>query len=358
MKSPAAIRADRASTWRQKANKADLLIFTRRDLIAALDPLKALRQSQGYRVAVVDIEDVYDEFSFGNKTPQAIKDFLAYATSTWKVKPRFAILAGDASWDTKNYLGSSSDGDIIPTKLVDTLFMETASDDWFADFNGDGLAELSIGRLPARSVEELTIIVGKLVSYEQASPSEEVLMIADANDDNFNFERASESLRSLIPDGVNALTINRGALDEEQARGQLLAALNRGQKVVNYFGHGNVDVLRGNLLTAADISSLNNTRLSLFVAMTCLNGYFEDASIDSLAEAMVKAPHGGAVAAWASTGISEPGEQVMMNREFYRLLFGTSMTVGEAALKAKSAITDKDLQRTWVLLGDPAMRLK
>jgi hypothetical protein len=47
-----------------------------------------------------------------------------------------------------------------------------------------------------------------------------------------------------------------------------------------------------------------------------------------------------------------------MNQEFYRLLFGGKLTVGEAAMKAKSAVKDKDVRRTWVMIGDPTTRLK
>ena len=43
----------------------------------SLQPLKKLRESQGLRVALIDVEDIYDEFSFGNKSPKAIKDFLS-----------------------------------------------------------------------------------------------------------------------------------------------------------------------------------------------------------------------------------------------------------------------------------------
>ena len=53
------------------------------------EPLKALRQGQGLSVAMVDVEDIYDEFSFGDKTPQAVKDFVAYAATSWKKKPRY-----------------------------------------------------------------------------------------------------------------------------------------------------------------------------------------------------------------------------------------------------------------------------
>ena len=35
--------------------------------------------------------------------------------------------------------------------------------------------------------------------------------------------------------------------------------------------------------------------------MTCLNGYFIDVKLESIAEALLQAP-GGAVAVWASSG--------------------------------------------------------
>ena len=69
--------------------------------IATLGTLTALRASQGHSVAVVDIEDVYDEFSFGQKTPQALRDFLQWARTNWRTPPRFVVLAGDATTDLR-----------------------------------------------------------------------------------------------------------------------------------------------------------------------------------------------------------------------------------------------------------------
>ena len=43
------------------------------------------------------------------------------------------LLAGDASYDPKNYTGQGYN-DLVPTKLLDTALLETASDDWLADF--------------------------------------------------------------------------------------------------------------------------------------------------------------------------------------------------------------------------------
>ena len=50
-----------------------------------------------------------------------------------------------------------------------------------------------------------------------------------------------------------------------------------------------MDQWRGNILTSADAAGLSNAgQLSLFVMMTCLNGYFQDAALDSLAESLLK----------------------------------------------------------------------
>ena len=93
--------------------------------------------------------------------------------------------------------------------------------------------------------------------------------------------------------------------------------------------------------------------------MTCLNGFFQDVYSDSLAEALLKAKQGGAVAVWASSGLTEPDKQAVMNKEVVRLLFnGGKLTLGEAVKRAKAAVSDPDIRKTWILFGDPTTKLK
>jgi len=104
----------------------------------------------------------------------------------------------------------------------------------------------------------------------------------------------------------------------------------------------------------------NGANTTLFVMMTCLNGYFQNLPSDSLGESLLKAEAGGAVAVWASSGLTMPGEQELVNQELYRLLFGRdqALTIGEAAIRAKSVSSSEDVRRTWILFGDPTTRLK
>ena len=362
IKSPASITLNEPSNLRAKKGKANLLIIARREFFDALEPLRALRESQGLRVRMVDIADVFDEFSNGESNPQAIRDFLSFAATTWKKKPSFVLFAGQGSLDPRNYLGFG-DGDIVPTKLIDTALMETASDDWFVDFNDDGLPELAVGRLPFRTQNEAATMVSKILSYERSNSASEALLVADAND-GFDFEAASGLVGDTLPAGLKINRVERGRVDAASAKTALIDAINRGQKIVNYMGHGSVNQWKGDLLTNDDARGLTNDRLSLFVMMTCLNGYFQDAALDSLAEALLKAERGGAVAVWTSSGMTGPGEQAVMNQQLYKLLFaggagkGQALRLGEAIIKAKATTGDADVRRTWVLLGDPAMRIK
>lgn len=366
-KRPASITVNRASNWRDKNHRADLLIISHRAFVVSLAPLAALRKKQGFAVEAVDIEDLYDEFNFGEKSPLAIRDFLAFAQANWKLAPRFVLFAGDASYDPRNYLGAG-DFDLVPTKLIDTTFLETASDDWFADFNDDGLPEMYVGRLPVRTSAEAIALVAKIVNYDLPSgkgpvSQRSVLLVADRND-WFNFEQASEQLHSLVPATTNVDELFRGRLDDAAAKERLIDFINLGQSIVNYTGHGSTNVWRS-LFTTPDIPALENgERLPLFITMTCLNGFIQDPVTESLAEGLLKAEGGGAIAVWASSGLTLPAQQALINQQLYRLIFAGAgvksqpVTIGEAASRAKSATDDMDVRRTWLLLGDPTMRLK
>jgi hypothetical protein len=358
--SPDRVVTNKLSNLNTSNHAADLVIITRGDFLSAFDALARRRVGQGLKVEMVDIEDIYDEFSYGHKSPQAVKDFLSYARTNWKVKPRYVLFGADSSYDAKNYLGLG-DWDIAPARLIDTGLMETASDDWYADFNGDGLADMSVGRLPVRTAAEASSVVAKIIGYEQGRGSEEMMLVADSND-TFSFEGANTQLRGLIPPGMRVNEISRGRLDIATARAQLIEAAMRGQKIINYTGHGSVDQWRGGLLTNEDAALLGNSeRASVFVMMTCLNSYGLDPALDSLAEALMKTERGGAVAVWASSGMTNPDAQAEMNQQLYRLVFGaggSQITLGELTGRAKAAISDRDIRVTWMLIGDPTMKIR
>jgi hypothetical protein len=361
IKPPVEIKANQVSTWHGDNQGADLVIISHAEFMESLQPLKTHRESQGYSVALIDVEDIFDEFSYGTRTPQAIKDFLTRASTSWQIPPRFVLLVGDASFDPRNYLNLGNQ-DFLPTKLLDTAYMETASDDWFVDFDNDALPEMAIGRLPVQTAEEAATVVSKLIAYDQATSGEwatEALMVADLSD-TFDFEGGSQEVDALLPESMTVWSIYRGQAGDEAARAAIIGSINEGKLIVNYMGHGAATLWRGDVLTASDADSLTNgSALPFIVGMTCLNGFFQTPYYESLAEALLKAQNGGAVAIWTSSGLTDPAGQLPMNKGLVQLLFnGQGLTLGEAATQAKAATNDQDVRRSWVLFGDPTTRLK
>jgi len=139
-------------------------------------------------------------------------------------------------------------------------------------------------------------------------------------------------------------------------------AINAGKTLVNFYGHGTLQAWTGQppggIFRYTDAANLTNTKLSVFLMMTCLDGDFSEVFTSgiSLSEALLLNPH-GAVAAWASTGVTTPADQINADEKATAEALDGE-TLGKAMVDAKAFITDPYVRETWVLLGDPAMTLR
>lgn len=342
---------------------AEFLIITAPQFASPLQPLASLHQSQELASRVLSVNDIYDEFNFGEPSPYAVKAFLKMARTTWTNKPRYLVLGGDASFDPRNYLGFG-DFDFVPTKIISTAQLKTASDDWFSDFDDTGYPTIATGRLAARTADDAQLMVSKILGYAkqgQGSWNRQALFVADADDPGLSFTQAALSVQNLLPPTLTATDVFAQNLGLSAATQNLISGINNGQLLVNYNGHGSVEVWSsGSLFDDTMAASLTNgNKLPVFVAMNCLNGFFHDVYTQSLAESLMLAPKGGAVAVWASSGLTNAQPQFQMDTQFAKALFSFPAPVlGDAILTAKSGISDLDVRRTFILFGDPAMKLR
>jgi uncharacterized repeat protein (TIGR01451 family) len=352
------------STWSDtngKSNGAkgpgDFYIVSNRSFIPAAQSLKAVRDGEGTDTRIVDVDDVYDEFNFGIRSAAAIKSFFQLA-STWKHAPSAFMLLGDASIDPRNYFGTGA-FDYVPTKLVPTALLRTASDDWFTDFNGDGIADIPVGRIPVRTPAEAALVIGKITSRGTPSGAwaRNALFIADHAPD-FDFATVAKSLAKQLPASISSQTVDFGTTSSPHS--DTIAALNNGSLLATYVGHASVEIWSESVFSSTDAMALTNgTRLPVVAMLNCLNGYFHDIFSESLAEALMKAPNGGAVAVWASSGLTLPDQQALMGGELFRQLFNNqNLTLGQAVARAKVVAADQDIRKSWILFGDPTMKLR
>jgi hypothetical protein len=145
------------------------------------------------------------------------------------------------------------------------------------------------------------------------------------------------------------------------ARADIVNAINSGQLLVNYLGHGSEEEWSGSdIFDENTVPTLtNNSQLPVFLIMDCLNGFFQDVYAEPLGVTLMLAPNGGAAAVLASSGLNQPAPQTVLNALVLKNALGPQRTtLGEAVVKAKSKIADPDVRRTFILFGDPAMQIK
>ena len=88
-----------------------------------------------------------------------------------------------------------------------------------SDFDGDGLAEIALGRLPVRTADETSRIIDKIVSYGIV-PARNILLVSDLND-GIDFQSRLAGIRNLVAAGFNLAEIHRGATETGDARREL-----------------------------------------------------------------------------------------------------------------------------------------
>ncbi|MBI2058200.1 MAG: hypothetical protein HYT87_00365 [Nitrospirae bacterium] len=362
------------------------------DFSAALEPLRSHHEGRGLAVKVVTLDRIYDEFGAGLETPYAVKSFLRYALTAWEApRPTYVLLVGDASYDPKGFVESPDSP--RPAGRIPTYFFYSneggaiPSDGWFVSFDGprgpneteatgttmDLFPDMAIGRLPARTPDELRAMVDKILHYADDSPEADwrrnVLLVADNIQPEF--EGISEDVFALAPSSL-FLTRAYLALFPSAAglSGALESELNEGASVVNYVGHGSVQAWAAEkLLGTSSLSRIENSgRYPFITALTCINGYFvfpPEAEFESMAEEFVRAPGKGAVAFFAPTGQSAPPVQAAVSQALYKAILQDRINpigaaIQKAFLEVAAAYPAGPLQfvpQMFVLFGDPAMDL-
>lgn len=364
---------------------ADYIVITHRTLRAASERLAAYRAAQSLRTLVVDVDDLYNQFNHGIYHPVAIKRFLAHAYAHWqKPAPSYVVLAGDGHWNFKNYSPQRYGGlpILMPPNMawIDPWQGEVDATNMLVAIAGtDLLPDLAIGRLPANSNAELNAMVDKIVGYERAASGDwqqRLLFVADNTPDAAgDFVASSETLiAEHTPDDAQ---IERIYLEDycgppaavpaacPPATNQLIDTLNvSGTLLLSYIGHASIGRwTHEQLLVNADLPRLENgEHLPVVLSMTCLDGYWFYPNQPGLAEDLARTATHGAIATFSPTGLGVATGHDVLEHGFYDALFQQHVRrLGPATIVAKQALyatgRDSDLINTFVLFGDPALRL-
>ena len=353
------IETNTPSDLSSNAHNAELVIIAHKNWLSESEAWADYRRLDGYSAEVVRVDDIFDEFNFGITSANSVRAFLEHAKNNWQTPPNYVLILGDASYDPRNY-GQVANSNFVPTKLFDTAYEETGSDEALADFDNDGLSELAVGRIPAKSAADVTQMFNRVSIFESTAAdgfSRGTLFASDLPN-GYDFAGMSQRLANELPPGTTSVMVNRGDVN---ARATLLNQLNTGKYLVNYSGHGAPSLWAAtSFYSSSDVPTMaNGTNYTLFTMLTCLNGYFLSPNYDSLAELTLKSPNGGGAAVWASSGKTTPDVQEILARRFFqKISLGSISRMGDLVKDAKqNVIGGRDVRLSWTLLGDPTMKV-
>ena len=382
--SPINVEKDESSNLRNPDNRADYLIITHQDFYNQALQLGDLRDDS-MDVFIADIQDVYDEFSWGLFDPTAIRDFVKFAYENWTVQPSYLLLFGDGHYDYRN-IESSKGKNWIPPFERDG-FTDSGSrttDDWYVYVQGnDSEMDLAVGRLPVQSSDEAQIVVDKIVQYDKnpfwGDWRNLITMVGDdektglGEENEITHTRAAESIaEEIIPSSFNINKIYLTEYNEiitvegrrkPQAHDDLLAQINRGTILVNFIGHGNASLWTHEHVFTRE-SSLpylyNRDTLPLFYAATCSFALYDNPEEQSFSEDLLNSGGKGAIGVIAASRFCSSGSNEALNKAFMEMLFanqGRTLRIGDALRLAKVHVSSTTNNEMYHILGDPAMRL-
>ena len=262
---------------------------------------------KGFDVKIADLQET-------GPTAGQIQSYISNAYATWQYPPSFVLLVGDTN--------------TIP--FFDGIGTEhPATDLYYSTVDGNDMyADLGVGRFPAKNTTQLENMVRKSLEYEKAlwqtddTWLESMAMMA-SNDRSWVTEGTQDWVCSALlePAGINCQKFyNRlGASSSE-----VLQAVNDGQNMVIYTGHGDVTAwVDGPEIYAAEVYGLYNSVYPFVSSYACLTGQYE--ADECFSETWLRAG-GGAVAMWASSVSSFWDEDDVLERaQMWGLFNGTQV---------------------------------
>ena len=364
-------------SWLRTAHPgADYLVISHEDFLDAAQRLAGHRRDSGLSAEIVDVEDVYDEFSHGLMLREAVAAFISHAYHNWERPPQYVLLLGDATFDYRNILGGGHPS-YVPTLYYDARRRGNSPSDYlFSLVDGDDLLpDIAVGRLAAETPVEAEGVVDKIVRYDtEPAPGDwrsRVIYLANHHPKN-EFTRPSDELASRFSEPFGLQSVKIYNPDEEHlpnATGKaFLDALNAGALLVNFNGHGAAGTMQyvfslqfpdWDYLSHVD----NDRRLPLVTAFSCLNGMFVNPHTEAIGEVFTDRADGGSIAYISASAQSFTSQNDLLGRELFgqffadgTLAFGPALNAAKAqVLAAHPSWTASAL--TMQLFGDPAQEL-
>jgi hypothetical protein len=327
------------------ADGAKYLIIAPDSFVSAVQPLADWKTKKGVLAKVIPL-------SITGNTAAQIKNYILNAYNNWQIRPEYILLAG---------LGT-----VVP--------YSGSSDDYFANMTGSYQIELSVGRFPCISVDQINTVIAKTLSCDRTPyvtdttwylKGTTIVREDGALPDDSIYWNAARYIHNIwqIANYIHIDSFSRlhghNAQNVEQAITDGRAyVIYRGQGVTTWWSPFNVNITNMN----------NGFKFPVIVTGCCATislsstGYLGDQIMNAGSTTSPK----GAIGYFATTQVSTSAYVARCRTEVAKGFFRSAFTdrvykLGDVTKRAKfildSLYNDQSRYQEWNLFGDPELNL-
>jgi hypothetical protein len=432
----------------------DMVVIAPSGFESSLQPLIDEKNTKGVKTTFKSVEDIFNEYT-GYDPPEQVKYFIKDAYDTWGIT--YVLLVGGlksyiyakdkdtrsagwkAWWVPVRYVSMPQENDegCLSDLYYGCLYNATGDfDSW--DSNGDGVyanwgwigaprdtfdmyPEVYVARLPCTTVNEVNVVVNKILTYESNGPDEKpwYKTFIGIGGKTFNYwagkpdgeylcDLAAEYMTNVIPNLnlVKVYSTNRDVGGFVPDKKGISAAITQGAGFVDFQGHGspiawntiwfdgeydNHDWV-GGILVSDFWRISNGEKQPVVIVGGCHNAMYNISIIPGMLDkagtsyfvygwpapicfswGLVVKPRGGAIASTGCTGYGFGGETDNPNEKsgalevnfFWQIGNNNVTNLAKAHCQAiakyinENSIAQLDAFciTNWALFGDPSLKL-
>jgi|GEM_PF-1032217 len=367
---------------RSATRQADYIAITHPVFLSSATSYASfISSTYGVTTAVIDVNDIYDEFNYGFFAPEPIREFLKATHTYWQLpKPKYVFLIGKGTYDfygnKTKYFGAPKVINYVPP------YGNPVSDIWFVlwDSTGSLIPQMNIGRVPARSVEEFQSYAAKHQEYVTKGFDDwnkRYMFFAGGNFTNPGQIAQSKSVNDYIinnyvlppPIGGSAVNFyktidpitNFGPYSPEYIKN----AIEQGGVFISYIGHSGTQTWDNSITDVSQLANIRD-RNPLITDFGCSTAKFAEPDVLSFSELAVNSLSGQAIAYIGNSSLGFESTAFTFPRFFYKkLLIDTSASLGDVHRLAKIDYVKQHgsgsafglFVKTNELIGDPIVKL-
>ena len=352
-----------------KAETGTMLVIAPDAYLDDIQPLVDWKNQKG----------IYTKLISTDSTGTTDTDILAYVQNYYSSHPDllFLLLVGDNTQVPAHNYGTSTDGD------------QSDSDTYYGQLTGsDYYPELFVGRFSGTETNVATM-VSRTLEYEKnpaaGSWMQNAIGIGSGegsgygDDGEADWQHIRNIRTDLLNFGYNTVyEFYDGTRSGEDSSGDPTAtmvqtAVSTGVGLLNYCGHGDVNLMYTSNFTGTNINAATNNGMYPFVvSVACYNGKFVDETC--ISEYWLRAKKNGtptgAIAAAGSSILMAWAEPMQTQDEMGKiiaetypanhktLLGGLFYNSQMSMLESYPSATGREVIQTWVLFGDPSAQFR